>query len=77
MAGTPTVLVATASFESLAAGVAETLGLPDLRIVSVEHPLGGIDEKLGPRPGRRGGGAGPAPPDRAAMTGAGCERCDP
>ena len=44
MAGTPTVLVATASFESLAAGVAETLGLPDLRIVSVEHPLGGIDE---------------------------------
>ena len=44
MAGTPTVLVATASFESLASGVAETLGLPDLRIVSVEHPLGGIDE---------------------------------
>ena len=43
MAGTPTVLVATAGFESLAAGVAETLGLPDLRIVEVEHPLGGID----------------------------------
>ena len=36
--------MATASFEALAAGVAETLGLPDLRIVTVEHPLGGIDE---------------------------------
>ena len=39
------MLVATTSFASLAAGVAETLGLPDLRIVSVEHPLGGIGEK--------------------------------
>jgi len=24
--------------------VAETLGMPDLRIVTVDHPLGGIDE---------------------------------
>ncbi len=36
--------MATTSFESLAAGVAETLDLPGLRIVAVEHPLGGIDE---------------------------------
>ena len=36
--------MATTSFQSLAAGVAETLVLPDLRIVAVEHPLGGIDE---------------------------------
>jgi hypothetical protein len=36
--------VATTSFEPLAAGVAETLDLPDMRIVAVEHPLGGIDE---------------------------------
>ena len=36
--------MATTSFESLAAGVAKTLDLPDLRIVAVEHPLGGIDE---------------------------------
>ena len=36
--------MATTSFEALAAGVAETLGVPDLRIVAVDHPLGGIDE---------------------------------
>lgn len=36
--------MATSSFEALAAGVAETLGVPDLRIVAVDHPLGGIDE---------------------------------
>ena len=36
--------MATTGFETLAAGVAETLGVPDLRIVAVDHPLGGIDE---------------------------------
>ena len=36
--------MATTSFEALAAAVAETLGVPDLRIVAVDHPLGGIDE---------------------------------
>ena len=36
--------MATTSFQTLAAGVAETLGMPDLRIVAVDHPLGGIDE---------------------------------
>ena len=38
------MLVATTAFEPLAAEVAATLGLPDTRIVSVEHPLGGTDE---------------------------------
>ena len=38
------MLVATTAFEPLAAEVAATLGLPDSRIVAVEHPLGGIDE---------------------------------
>ena len=36
--------MATTSFEPLAAEVAQTLGLPDLRIVAVNHPLGGADE---------------------------------
>ena len=36
--------MATTSFKLLASEVAETLGLPDLRIVAVEHPLGGADE---------------------------------
>ena len=36
--------MATTSFEPLAAEVAETLGLADLRIVAVNHPLGGTDE---------------------------------
>ena len=38
------MLLATTSFEALATGVAETLGVPDLRIAAVDHPLGGIDE---------------------------------
>ena len=36
--------MATTSFEPLAADVARTLGLADLRIVAVNHPLGGTDE---------------------------------
>ena len=38
------MLVATTAFEALAAEVAATLGLPDVRIVAVDHPLGGADE---------------------------------
>ena len=38
------MLVATSAFEALAAEVAATLGVPDVRIVAVEHPLGGADE---------------------------------
>ncbi len=40
----PTVLVATTAFDGLASEVAATLGLPDIRIVAVDHPLGGADE---------------------------------
>ena len=38
------MLVATTAFGALASEVAATLGLPDVRIVAVEHPLGGADE---------------------------------
>ena len=38
------MLVATTAFDALASEVAVTLGLPDVRIVAVEHPLGGADE---------------------------------
>ena len=38
------MLVATTAFEALASEVAATLGLPDMRIVAVDHPLGGADE---------------------------------
>ena len=38
------MLVATTAFGDLAAQVADELGLPDLRIVAVDHPLGGMDE---------------------------------
>ena len=35
--------MATTAFRALAAEVAATQGLPDIRLVSVEHPLGGAD----------------------------------
>ncbi len=35
------MLVATTAFDALASEVAVTLGMPDVRIVAVEHPLGG------------------------------------
>jgi hypothetical protein len=38
------VVVATASFAALARKVAGAYGLPNARIVVVEHPLGGIDD---------------------------------
>ena len=43
-AGIPTVLVSTTAFSPLAREVAETLGMPDVRIVEVGHPLGGTAE---------------------------------
>ena len=39
------MLVATTAFRDLAAEVAATLGLPEMRIASVEHPLGGTAEE--------------------------------
>ena len=38
------MLVATTAFGALASEVAATLGLPGMRIVAVDHPLGGVDE---------------------------------
>jgi len=37
------VLVATSALSDLAAQTAAELGLPDLRMVSVAHPIGGVD----------------------------------
>ena len=38
------MLVATTAFDALASEVAVTLGVPDVRIVAVDHPLGGAEE---------------------------------
>jgi hypothetical protein len=38
------VVFTTTRFEPLTLKVAESYGLPDLRIVTVGHPLGGTDE---------------------------------
>ena len=43
-AGIPTVLVATDELRLLADQTAADLGLTGLRIVSVEHPIGGVPE---------------------------------
>ena len=40
-AGTPAVVVTTTAFETLARHEAHTLGMEDLPILVVEHPLGG------------------------------------
>ncbi len=42
-AGRPTVLVATGALRELADQTAHDLGLDDLRVVSVAHPIGGVD----------------------------------
>ena len=42
--GVPTVVVTTTKFRALTDQVARSLGRPDLRILEVDHPLGGTDE---------------------------------
>jgi hypothetical protein len=42
--GVPTVVVTTTGFENLTRQVAVAFGLPTARIVTVAHPLGGIEE---------------------------------
>ncbi len=44
-AGIPTVVITTTKFRSLTDKVAISKGLPALRIVEVEHPLGGADRE--------------------------------
>lgn len=41
--GTPTITVATDSFTRLAALQSKAMGMPDLAVVVIEHPLGGIE----------------------------------
>lgn len=43
--GIPTVLVCTDAFVPLAKAEAAALGLPNMRIVSIPHPLGGLLEQ--------------------------------
>jgi hypothetical protein len=40
-AGTPAVVVTTTAFETLAQHEAHTLGMEDLPLLVVDHPLGG------------------------------------
>ena len=40
-AGTPAVVVTTTAFEALARHEAHTLGMEDLPLLVVDHPLGG------------------------------------
>ena len=42
-AGRPTVVVATEALRELTDQTAHDLGLPDLRVVSVAPPIGGVD----------------------------------
>jgi hypothetical protein len=42
----PTVVVTTTGFHHLTTEVAGALGVPDARIVVIEHPLGGIEAPL-------------------------------
>ena len=41
--GTPTITVATDSFTRLAALQSKAMGMPELAVVTIEHPLGGIE----------------------------------
>jgi hypothetical protein len=41
--GRPSVVFTTTRFEALTRRVASSFGLPDSRIVVVDHPLGGTD----------------------------------
>ncbi|MBI2909572.1 MAG: hypothetical protein HYX92_18170 [Chloroflexi bacterium] len=43
--GIPTVLICTEAFVPLARAEAKAMGLPDMRIVSIPHPLGGLFEE--------------------------------
>ena len=43
-AGIPTVVVTTTGFRNLTEQVALALGVPDARMVVIDHPLGGIEE---------------------------------
>jgi hypothetical protein len=43
MSGTPTILFSTTPFVPLARAIATSMGASGLRVVEVDHPLGGVD----------------------------------
>lgn len=42
----PTVVIASVDFEELAKNSAQALGLPEARILTVAHPIGGIADEM-------------------------------
>ena len=40
--GVPTVTLATGEFEQLSRLQARAMGFPELRVMTIEHPLGGV-----------------------------------
>ncbi len=40
------VVTTRGGFRNLTLQVASAFGMPDARVVTIDHPLGGIDEKL-------------------------------
>ena len=40
--GVPTVTLATGEFEQLSRLQARSMGFSDLRVITIEHPLGGV-----------------------------------
>jgi hypothetical protein len=44
--GLPTVVIASEDFEELARSSAQALGLPEARILTVAHPIGGVADEI-------------------------------
>lgn len=42
----PTVVIASEHFEELAHNAAQALGLPEARVFTVAHPIGGVAEDI-------------------------------
>lgn len=42
----PTVVIASEHFELLAQNAAQALGLPEARILTVAHPIGGVADDI-------------------------------
>ena len=42
-AGIPAILIVTTPFRVMAQTMARTKGLPELRMIELDHPIGGID----------------------------------
>ena len=44
--GLPTVVIASEHFEALAHSSAQALGLPEARILTIAHPIGGVPDEI-------------------------------